>query len=467
MNIMNVLLIQQDMGRRDIKYPLYPIGLSYIASAITNHSVRIFDPNCYDYPECFEELKKQAENFDPNVVGISIRNVDTTQRRDPFIHLNTVMPTIQAVKAVKPDVKVITGGTGFSIFAKEIMERFVQIDFGVYLEGEETFVELLENLESPEVVKGIFYRKNGKICFTGLRPVPVFENLPIPNRDPQVIDIKNYIGPFHNIIGIQGKRGCTFRCSYCSYPFLNERKIRLRDPGHIVDEIEYMINKFGVKGFTFVDSVFNYPEKHAEEICHEILRRNLDIEWGVWLTPKDLTIDFLLLLREAGCRHIGFSPDAITDDGLRTLNKSFSSKDIENSLKLARKVKRIAVGYNFFCAYPAMNLKDMLKTLLFIFKIPILLPGRGGVGLGWIRIEPHTDLYHDAIKEGEFPANTNLLPENEKELLNLFYSPPNQKFITFVFDTVLFMIENVFKPSAKSFFGFINKLRGRKSLYDS
>ncbi|MCI5210591.1 MAG: B12-binding domain-containing radical SAM protein, partial [Candidatus Electrothrix sp. ATG2] len=79
---MKVLLVQQDMGRRTIKYPLYPIGLSYIAAALSEHEVRIFDPNVYDYPECFEKLRQEVRKFQPDIAGISIRNIDTTQRRD-------------------------------------------------------------------------------------------------------------------------------------------------------------------------------------------------------------------------------------------------------------------------------------------------------------------------------------------------------------------------------------------------
>jgi radical SAM superfamily enzyme YgiQ (UPF0313 family) len=466
---MKVLLIQQDLGRRTIKYPLFPLGLCYIATALKDHKVKIFDPNIYNFPESFEELKKEVRNFQPDIIGISIRNVDTTQRRDPFVHLKTVSPTIQIVKDINPESRIMVGGSGFSIFAEDIMERIPQVDFGIYLEGEESTPELLDNLEEPEKVKGIFFRKNGEVKFTGPRPLPDFATLPMPRRDPEVIDITKYKGPLHNIIGIQSKRGCLYKCTYCSYVFLNGCNIRLRDPIKVVDEIEYLLNNYNIKGFTFVDSIFNVPEKHAIAICKEIISRKLnkDIEWGAWCSLRNFSEEFLRLAKEAGCKHIGFSPDAATDKGLKVLKKGITEEDIERSLKVARKVKGVAVGYSFFCCYPGQSLKGVLKTVFFLFKISLLLPGRGGGDVGWIRIEPHTELYKTAIEEGFINSQTELLPEDEKELLKLFYTPPSQRHFTLFMDFILAIIETVLKPGVKFFFRILSRVRGKRSLYDS
>lgn len=463
---MKILLIQQDVGRRLIKYPLYPIGLSYIASALTSHDVKIFDPNVYDYPACFDELRKEVGSFKPDVVGLSIRNVDTTQRRDLFANFKTVKPTLKVVLEVKPDAKIVAGGTGFSIYAMEIMLALPEISYGVYLEGEESFPELLLNLGTPEKVKGIFYKRDGEVLYTGPRPMPDFERLPMPRRDPGVIDITHYFGPLHNIIGVQSKRGCVFSCTYCSYLFLNEKKVRMRKPSDVIDEIEMLVNKYNVKGFTFVDSVFNVPESHAREICKEIIKRKISVKWGAWLTPKNVSEELLLLMRDAGCEHIGYSPDAVTDRGLKSLNKGYTLAELENSIQVSKKVKDMAVGYNFFCAYPGMDMWETLKTIIMFFRIPIVLPGRGGVGLGWIRLEPHTAIFDTAVEEGVITKDIKMLPENEEELKKLFYVPKSQWFQTLIFDIILFLVEKVLKPLVTGFFRIIGHLRGRRALYD-
>jgi anaerobic magnesium-protoporphyrin IX monomethyl ester cyclase len=461
---MRVLLVQQDMGRRLIKYPLFPIGLCYIATALKKHQVKIFDPNTYDFPDCYERLKEEVSAFQPEIVGISIRNIDTTQRRDLFVHFKTIPPTIQAVKAVNPDIKIMVGGSGFSFFSKEIMESVPEIDFGIYLEGEESTPELLDNLSQPERVRGIFIRKNGQLHFTGERGLPDFASLPIPRKDAKLIDISKYQGPLHNIIGIQSKRGCALSCTYCSYVFLNGNNVRLRDPRGVVDEIEQLVNEFKLRKFTFVDSIFNFPEKHAIDICREIISRKLDVEWGAWCNLSNLSEEFLRLAKQAGCKHIGFSPDAATNEGLSALKKGLTVNDIDNSLKILRKVKGIAAGYNFFCSYPGQNFKGMIKTLITIFKIPLLLPGRGGLGLGWIRIEPHTEMYELAVKENIIEKDADLFPKDEQELSHFFYTPSNLRYVDKVFDSVLAIIDSFLKPGVKFVFRLLKK---GKSLYDS
>ncbi|MEO5361069.1 MAG: radical SAM protein [Nitrospirota bacterium] len=461
---MNVLLVQQDEGFRVYNTPLYPIGLSYVATALRGHNVRIFNPNCFGYPGSLEELRKEILSFNPDIVGLSIRNLDTTQRRDPHVQYKTVRPTLKAIKETCGTAKIITGGSGFSLYATEIMNRFPEIDYGVYLEGDETIVELLDNLDKPETVKGIFYRSNSasEVIFTGTRPTPDFSKIPMPRRDPQLINMKEYVGDEYNIIGIQSKRGCVFKCTYCSYPFLNSDKVRLRSPVEVVDEIEHLIANYGLTNFVFVDSVFNVPERHARDVCNEIIRRKVHVEWRAWLTPKMLTEDFLLLMKEAGCVHIGFSPDAVTDEGLKYLQKGITYKEIKNSIELASKVKDIVATYNFFCAYPGMDMKAVLRTIYLYFKIPLTIFGRASVGLGWIRIEPHTAVYDTALKEGIITGELDMLPEKEEELLKLFYVPKRLWYATMVFDVLAFLADDLIKPVGRTAFRLVQRLKGKK-----
>ncbi|MBF0516845.1 MAG: radical SAM protein [Nitrospirae bacterium] len=469
---MNILLVQQDEGVRAYHIPLYPIGLSYIALALRAHNVRIFNPNSFEYPQSLEELRKEIVRFNPDVVGLSIRNLDTTQRRDPYIQYKTVRPTITAIRQTCANAKIIVGGSGFSLYAMEIMNRITEIDFGVYLEGDEAIVELLDNLDKPETVKGIFYRKNNgtgsnitasEAIFTGPRPTPDFSSIPMPRRDPQVIDIKGYIGDYYNILGVQSKRGCVFKCTYCSYPFLNNESIRIRPPVEVVDEIEHMIVNYGLKSFVFVDSVFNLPQRHAQEICNEILRRKLQIKWGAWITPKMLTVDFMHLMRQAGCVHVGFSPDAVTDEGLRYLQKGITYKEVINSIEVMRKTKGVVATYNFFCAYPGMNLRAVLRTIYLYFKIPLYIFARASVGLGWIRIEPHTAVYDTALKEGIITEGLDMLPEKEEDLLRLFYVPKRLWWATRAFDILAFLADDFIKPVGRAAFRIVNRLKGQRT----
>ena len=161
---MKVLLIQQDLGTREADVPNLPIGLTYIAAALKNHEVKIFDPNLYSLSTAMLELKKELLIFKPDIAGISIRNIDTTNFRNKHVYFNTVEPMARMIKKIRPELKIMAGGSGFSMFAEIIMEKVPELDFGVFLEGEKTVPELLSHMDDPGSVKGIFIREKKSAC---------------------------------------------------------------------------------------------------------------------------------------------------------------------------------------------------------------------------------------------------------------------------------------------------------------
>lgn len=463
---MKVLLIQQDLGVREYDYPLFPLGLTYIAAAISEHEVRIFDPNFFPVSQANEALTKRLNEFLPEVVGISIRNIDTTNFRNRLVHFKTVPPMVQLIRSISPSVKIIAGGTGFSMFPEIIMRKVPEIDFGIYLEGEESTPELLANLDKPWMVNGVYYREKGKVLFSGPRLMPDYSRMFWPATDPEIINVRDYYGPSYNIVGIQTKRGCALKCAYCSYPALNGSRVRMRPPNDVVDQIEHLVRVYGLKRFTFVDSVFNSPTQHAVDICDEMIRRKLDVEFGVWCNIQGITEEFLRKLKEAGAVQIDFSPDAATDKGLAALRKGFTEKEIEKTIRMASKVKGVGFGFGFFTSLPGYNLTDVLKTLLMPFRIQLALPSRGGGAVWYIRIEPDTLIREIAVREGFISADDELFPEDEDDLVRMFYRPSSQRRLTFITDVYGFIFGNVLKPAAIMFFRFLAKLRGRRSVYD-
>lgn len=440
---MKILLVQSYLGRKNQDIILFPIGLAYIADFLTGHDVSIIDLNMCDDP--YNDLAKKIKDFQPDVVGLSLRNVDTAKKNGIFFYYKTVEPTVRVIKKTDKNVKIVIGGSGFSMFSKEIMVRVKEIDFGVYLEGEESFPELLNNFNSPGEVKGILYREGGEVVFTGPRPFLDFQLLPAPKRE--LFDMSKYSNTQSPNIGIQTKRGCSLKCAYCIYPFLVGKKMRVRSPESVVDEIEYLGDRFNVKKFMFVDSVFNLPENHAESVCKEILKRNLKVEWTAYFELKYFTEELVELVREAGCVLMGLSPDAASDESLKALGKGFTEAEIYEKLMIARKVKGLLYFFEFFCTPPQQDFRGFLKTIKMYFAIHFLLYKRGGANFNWIRIEPNTLMHKIAIDDGMLKKEDTLLPFDEKGLGKLFYSCPATK------------------NYADPFFSFICFLKEKASLF--
>jgi radical SAM superfamily enzyme YgiQ (UPF0313 family) len=423
---MKVLLVQAHLGRKEPML-VYPLGLAYVGTSLRSkgHEVRGYDPN--GSPEGLDGLRKRIAEFPPDVIGISLRNIDDQHRRDIFYYYLYFQETLRVVRDCTSHAKIVGGGPGFSIFAEKIMQRNTQLDFGIYLEGEESFPDLLDNIDNPCLVKGLYYRKDGEVVFSGERTLPDFEHIGYPHRD--FFEMKDYQSDIQ-CVGIQTKRGCPFKCTYCTYPQLNGNRQRMRSAESVCDEVKYLIDNFNIKRIIFADAIFNSPKKHAEEICEAFIKRGIKIEWSAYMGIKNADKDFMLLAQKAGCRDVVFSPDGISRGALKSLNKMLEEKDIEESLRLFTKDKAMAnfnVIYSFFLNAPGETALGLFKTLLFYMKAKLALRGRGNAFMNWIRLEPDTEAFKQAVEEGAIPKDIELLPDSEMGLAKVFYSRPSLK----------------------------------------
>lgn len=399
---MRVLLVQVNASS-DRNPAVYPIGLSYVGTALKlkNHEAEILDLNVMEDP--LASLRDKIKRMKPQVVGLSLKYASPIPH-DCVTQCNSITKEIR--KVGHPQTKIIMGGPGFTLFTEKLMKYVPELDYGVVYEGEESVPELLENLENAEKVKGILYRKDGKIIFSGNRKRLDFNSLPMPRRD--LHDISNYFfRPY--IIGVQTKRGCIVKCIYCAYSTIDGATLRMRRPEHVVDEIEHLVNVYGVKSIAFTDNVFNIPPDHAERICRNMIKRKVDVQWTAWLHPKYVTREFVELAKDAGCRRFEFSPDGFSDNSLKGLGKKMTKKDIINTYNIIKEVKGIEVRYNFFFWPPGQNIAALLEMAYFKLKLKLTL-GRRLLNskFGAIVLDESTKLYEIAVQQGLINEDTDL-----------------------------------------------------------
>lgn len=143
---------------------VFPLGLAYIASMLKEHELMCWDPNLSEDP--LTELSKTLNSFNPDLVGLSLRNIDSVLSWKVRSYYEPFISMIKIIKKYSPSSKLIVGGSGFSIFANEIIGSNLEIDFGVVSEGDRVIVELTKNLDNPEKVKNLLFRKEGQIYST-------------------------------------------------------------------------------------------------------------------------------------------------------------------------------------------------------------------------------------------------------------------------------------------------------------
>ena len=241
---MKILLISSNIAVSP--YPIYPLGLSMIAGALeaAGHEVRQFD--FLERKNSLEALRQEIEYFKPELFGISVRNIDNVNLMNEQYYIDVVKDIVIKVKEASGS-KVILGGAGFSL-VPDLILRETGADYGIIGEGERLMVDFANNaargIYPVERLIGPDIRLSG----AGINSA---------KYDEQLMSYYLHSG---NIASVQTKRGCTYKCVYCSYPVLEGSRIRKRDPVSVVDDIELLRDKHKVKYIFFIDSVFNDSE---------------------------------------------------------------------------------------------------------------------------------------------------------------------------------------------------------------
>jgi len=403
---MKILLCPSYLGLGKPEPVIFPIGLGYLASSlIESHEVYCWDPNVAENP--MKELSDISEKIDPDIVGVSFRNVDSVFSSRMRSYYPSFVSMVRMIKEKVPSCKLVVGGAGFSIFPETIMERNPEIDFGIVSEGEYSFVELLKNLDHPERVKNLVLRKDGRVVFTGRGRLVDFNLLPLPSRE--IFDLEEYReNPYS--MGVQSKRGCKFGCVYCLHRFLMGSTYRLRSPEKVVGEIEVLVDKYDVNSFYFVDPVFNVPFDHGRGICREIIRRKLDVKWEACFRPDFVNARFMKEAIEAGCQLFDFSPDGASNGAMYMLGKSLDVRYVEKTIKWASQIEEAKVAYEFVYDLPGRNREHLLGLTRLFPKIMYSCRSKlRYLTLTKMRVYPHTPLYEIALRQGKISAQTDLL----------------------------------------------------------
>ena len=431
---MKILLVQLLWQRID--KPIYPLGIVCLATVLKDrHQVLCLDENMFDKngtnANSTATLLEHALKFQPDVVGLSVRNVDSVafwdftvgEADNAFSTMDHLKKIARLLRQNLPNAIQIVGGPAFSIFAKRIMEAVPELDFGVVGEGEMAFPLLLDNLNQPDKVPGVFFKRNGSVGQTARGSQLSFPD--IANPDYDVMDIEPYIDlQQFDSIGIQSKRGCSQLCDYCVYPLINGRRVRLRDPIQVVDEIEGLIHRHHLRSFQFTDSVFNHPYRHAEAICDEIIRRKLAVEWSAWFDIKTLDEESMKKAVEAGCRILELSPDGFSDRALKEMGKNFTRKDVIRVCRRARKVPHALIRLNFLCNLPGETIFSLFQLLCFFVRLKLFYRGKVEVhAFNFIRIFPNTVIYQRAMNEGIISPDLELLPNDSSDFVKTYYRP--------------------------------------------
>lgn len=408
---MRILLVSANKEKKP--YPVAPIGIAYLSGVLLEdgNKVKVLDL-------CFiEDFKKSIimtiEEFSPELIGISIRNIDNLTYPLSISYLPFIKSVKDIIKTVS-DAPIVLGGSGFSI-SPEGMLDYLGLDTGVIGEGEIAIKELARG-KSLENIPNIISREGNRFL---KNPISQIKTFGTPFRG--LIDNGSYLR-WGGMGNIQTKRGCPFNCIYCTYPLLDGRKMRLRNPEEIGEEIGLMYGDYGIDYIYFVDDIFNYPVEHAENICREIIKRNIKIQWTAFCNPAFVTKDLLSLMKEAGCHAVEFGTDSLSDTLLRNLKKSFTVRDVFSASKASREAGLYTAHY-IIIGGPGENTETIKET----FKRLDELDPDAVIAMIGIRIYPGTLIEAMSKSDGFLKKGATIENCHNNGLEPVFYLPFGEK----------------------------------------
>ncbi|MBF0406028.1 MAG: cobalamin-dependent protein [Candidatus Riflebacteria bacterium] len=403
---MRILFISPN--RQTFVHPVPPLGMLYIAAGAKKHGheVKVLD---LMFKKRIGKLVEEAvREFSPELVGVSIRNVDTLFSKSRF-DVPDIKECVDTVRQMS-SAPIILGGSAFSIFPKELMET-LSADFGIAGEADEAFPLFLSKWSKREDISDI----PGLVQHTGntwiINPPQKVENLDaIPFQAIEDIDWKSY-GRYRGNFGVFTRKGCPLDCIYCPEAPIHGHKPRLRSPKRSVDEIEHIIDVTRLPWFDFADTLFNAPREHAVNVCEELIKRHVPIKYEVELNPVGQDEESVKLLKASGCIGVDLTADSGSNSMLENLRKGYTREMLLKTAELYFK-HNIPYTVGFILGGPGENVTTLKETLNLADNLPGGATSYFAVG---IRVFRGTEL--ERIYCLDKTASGSLLP------LNFYLSP--------------------------------------------
>jgi len=376
-----------------VPYPVYPLGLDYVAGAVIHrHKVKIADMNCMDR----QQLARLMKEFSPEIIGISCRNIDNTESGDSSYFIGEYADLISWLRE-ESDAVIVCGGAGFTIMPNRISTR-LGADYGIIGEGERfsLLVDALESGQDPCSIPGVISRAAATAPpppWTGERRRAL----------PAGTDQLRFYTRQGGMLNLQSKRGCAFSCIYCPYPRIEGHRHRLEDPDQVAAAAR-QLQEEGAGYLFLTDSAFNSDIDHSLRVALAFRRTGLTIPWGGFFAPIRMPDDYFATLATCGLAHVEFGTEAMCDAMLTHYRKPFRVDDVLRAHRMAREAE-IHTAHYLLLGGPGEteatvnetldNLEHLDRVVLFFF-----------IG---IRIYPGTALYDLALAEGKVDPDADLL----------------------------------------------------------
>lgn len=366
--------------------PFPPLGLGYLAAVLEKNGFEVEVIDCQASNYTYEDFKRELATRKPDVVGV------TAATR----LYNSALEIIKIAKEVHPNCVTMLGGPHVTFWNEKALQECPQLDIVIRREGEYTLLELAQRIEagkSYQDVIGTTCRKGNEFVVNPDRPyIENLDELPFPAR--HLWDLEA-IRKAEDMFYLTTTRGCVYWCEFCAAVRMFGRRYRMRSVKNVVDELEYLYKTFGAKYYTFCDDAFTVDQARTEELCNEIKKRNLQIQWNCGTRVDMVTKELLQKMKDSGCVSVWFGVESGAQKVLDDMHKGISTEQTIRTVGLVRELG-LRPTPNVLLGFPGETKETAMKTIKFAEKISPDEIAYYNIATPY----PGTPMYDNVIKNG-------------------------------------------------------------------
>jgi len=313
-------------------------GIYFIAGTLikAGYNVEAIDFHAYDRYLRYKnerkieisDIEEAIKNKEAKIFGISSKTVA----------IERGLKIAEVIRKYHPDSKIVFGGLHPTLEGENLLkENSELIDYIIQGEGEESSLELLNHINGKlpiESVKNLLYYND--------------EGVMVKNERRLVtdVDVDNLAYPAYELIcneaspivpRVLSARGCPHGCAFCSITHYYDRKYKLRCPESVVDEIQYLHEKFNIDFYCLGDLTFSLNREYTHKICNLLIERNLHhIKWWCQTTIGRLNEKDLEIMKKSGCIQVAFGVEADDQQILDLVDKPMDASRTEKQCELVK-----------------------------------------------------------------------------------------------------------------------------------
>lgn len=385
-----IVLISHPTSRRQ-RPDFPPPGIGYLGAAAhqAGHDVLLLDGGLQTIRQIVREVRRAC----PDLVGVTCWTIAR----------GTVWKLCAALAQAAPKAFLVVGGPHATMLPEHVFRK-TSASAVVVGEGERTFEELLAALSEGrdlEHVAGLVLRgPDGSAQFTAPRgPIEDLDSV----RRPYYHGFRNFSFSHYDgfpplprpTAAIISSRGCVYDCSYCASVRFWGRKWRPRSAQNVLEEINWLVEDFGVRSLWFHDDNFPVNRERVMAICDGISETGAALKWACCSHVKTIDRELLGAMKASGCVTIDFGVESGSDRILEGVNKHQTRQDIEKAFALVHEAGMTARAY-LMVGCPGEDESTIDETIDLIGRIK----PRSSIGATILWLLPGTKVYEDAVRAG-------------------------------------------------------------------